>query len=75
MFTCAVCEEYSLYNLCNDCRVIRHITTLNGKTRVLEVLNNIFQRTQEKQDNKIKEEIKEEIENKKYNLRNTKKPE
>ena len=51
MFSCAICEEFSLYNLCSDCRVIRHITTLNGKKRVLEVLNNVFQRSEEKQDN------------------------
>lgn len=71
MFCCAICEEYSMYTLCSDCRVIRHITTLNGKKRVLEVLNNVFQRSEEKQDNKVKQEIKEEIENKTYNLRNS----
>lgn len=72
VFSCAVCEEFCIYSLCSECRVIRHITTLNGKKRVLEVLNNIFQRSEEKQDNKVKEEIKDEIENKKYNLRNSK---
>ena len=71
MFSCAICEEFSLYNLCNDCRVIRHITTLNGKKRVLEVLNNVFQRSEEKQDNKMNEELKSEIENKKVSLKNS----
>tara|TARA_R100000654_G_scaffold20632_1_gene41647 strand:- start:2289 stop:2531 length:243 start_codon:yes stop_codon:yes gene_type:complete len=71
MFSCAICEEFSLYNLCNDCRVIRHITTLNGKKRVLEVLNNVFQRCEEKQDNKMNEELKCEIENKKVSLKNS----
>ena len=71
MFSCAVCEEFSMYNLCSDCRVIRHITTLNGKKRVLEVLNNVFQRSEEKQDNKMNEELKSEIENKKVSLKNS----
>ena len=71
MFSCAICEEFSLYNLCSDCRVIRHITTLNGKKRVLEVLNNVFQRSEEKQDNKMNEELKSEIENKKVSLKNS----
>ena len=71
MFSCAICEEFSLYNLCSDCRVIRHITTLNGKKRVLEVLNNVFQRCEEKQDNKMNEELKCEIENKKVSLKNS----
>ena len=70
MFCCAICEEYTLYTLCSDCRVIRHITTLNGKKRVLEVLNNVFQRSEEKQDNKMNEELKSEIENKKISLKN-----
>lgn len=71
MFSCAICEEFSLYNLCSDCRVIRHITTLNGKKRVLEVLNNVFQRSEDKQDNKMNEELKSEIENKKVSLKNS----
>ena len=71
MFSCAICEDYTLYSLCSDCRVIRHITTLNGKKRVLEVLNNVFQRCEEKQDNKMNEELKCEIENKKVSLKNS----
>jgi hypothetical protein len=73
MFSCAICEEYSLYSLCNQCRVIRHTCTLVGKERLLEVLENVFQRTEEKQDNKIKEEIKQEIVNKEYTLRSSNK--
>ena len=71
MFSCAICEDYTLYTLCSDCRVIRHITTLNGKKRVLEVLENVFQRSEEKQDNKMNEELKSEIENKKVSLKNS----
>ncbi len=71
MFSCAICEDYTLYTLCSDCRVIRHITTLNGKKRVLEVLNNVFQRSEDKQDNKMNEELKCEIENKKVSLKNS----
>ena len=72
MFTCSVCEEYSMYALCNDCRVIRHIVTLNGKKRVLEVLHSIFQRCEEKQNNKIQLELKNEIENQTYKLKKVK---
>tara|TARA_R110002167_G_scaffold198187_6_gene401248 strand:+ start:797 stop:964 length:168 start_codon:yes stop_codon:yes gene_type:complete len=32
--------------------------------RVIEILDNILSRTEDKQDNKIKEELKNEIENK-----------
>ena len=71
MFSCAICEDYTLYSVCSDCRVIRHIVTLNGKKRVLEVLNNVFQRCEEKQNNKMNEELKCEIENKKINLKNS----
>lgn len=71
MFSCAICEDYTLYTLCSDCRVIRHITTLNGKKRVLEVLENVFQRSEDKQDNKMDEELKSEIENKKVSLKNS----
>ena len=71
MFSCAICEDYTLYTLCSDCRVIRHITTLNGKKRVLEVLENVFQRSEDKQDNKMNEELKCEIENKKVSLKNS----
>tara|TARA_Y100000401_G_C8283029_1_gene204527 strand:- start:652 stop:900 length:249 start_codon:yes stop_codon:yes gene_type:complete len=69
MFSCAICEDYSLYSLCSACRVVRHTCTLVGRERLLEVLENVFQRTEEKQNNKIKEEIKQEIENKEYTLR------
>ena len=72
MFSCAVCEDYSLYNLCSECRVIRHTCTLVGRNRLLEVLENVFQRSEEKQDNKVKEEIKQEIQNKEYSLRSNK---
>ena len=34
-------------------------------------LNNVFQRSEEKQDNKMNEELKSEIENKKVSLKNS----
>jgi hypothetical protein len=43
-----------------------------SRERVLEIIENVLSRTEDKQDNKIKEEIKQEIEKKQYNLRNTK---
>tara|TARA_R100000654_G_scaffold24441_2_gene47316 strand:- start:4680 stop:4859 length:180 start_codon:yes stop_codon:yes gene_type:complete len=43
-----------------------------SRDRVIEILDNVLSRTQDKQDNKIKEEIKDEIENKEYSLRSNK---
>jgi hypothetical protein len=43
-----------------------------SRDRVIEILDNVLSRTEDKQDNKIKEEIKSEIENKEYTLRSSK---
>lgn len=64
VFTCPICEEYTLYSVCTDCRKIRHYVSIYSKDRVLTILDNVLSRTEDKQDNKIKAEIKEEIEGK-----------
>lgn len=74
MFTCSLCEKETCYvsKFCEKCRRIKHYLNLYEE-RVYEVLDNVLSRTLDKQDNKIQQEIKEEIENKKYNLRPLKK--
>ena len=68
--TCPCCEEsYTLYSLCADCRRIRHFMSIYSKDRVIQILDNILSRTEDKQDNKVNEEIKEDIEKVKCNLR------
>ena len=70
MITCPLCEKnYTLYTLCYDCRRIRHFMSIYSKERVIQILDNILSRTEDKQDNKVNEEIKEDIEKVKYNLR------
>ncbi len=74
MFYCVLCEKETCYisKFCDKCRRIKHHLNLSGD-RVYEVLEEVLCRTKDKQDNKIDAEIKKEIENKQYNLRNTKK--
>jgi len=70
MFCCPLCEQYTIYSVCSDCRKIRHYMSIYSKERVITILDNILSRTEDKQENKIVHEIKEDIEAKKYNLRN-----
>lgn len=74
MFSCSLCEKETCYvsKFCDKCRRIKHYLSLYND-RVYEVLDNVLSRTLDKQDNKVQQEIKEEIENKKYNLRPLKK--
>jgi hypothetical protein len=70
MISCPLCEKnYTIYSLCHDCRRIRHFMSIYSKERVIQILDNILSRTEDKQDNKVNEEIKEDIEKVKYNLR------
>jgi len=64
MFRCALCEEevVIISKVCESCRNIKHLMTVYSRERIYEVLNNIFKREPEKQDNKIKVEKKKEIE-------------
>ena len=72
-FVCVFCEEQPCYfsYLCNDCRALKHIK-LTYKDRFNEVIKNVLVRTPEKQEHKIKDEIKKDIENKSYALRSKK---
>jgi len=72
MGLCYLCErqERESYwsHYCTDCRRLKHYINLFDK-RVYEILDNVLTRTEDKQNNKIKEEIKTEIEKKAYSLR------
>ena len=74
MFYCTLCEKEVCYvsKFCDKCRKIKHYLNLY-EGRVYEVLDNVLSRTHTKQDNKIQQEIKEEIEVKKQNLQPLKK--
>ena len=68
MFSCILCngkhEEYLLTShLCSKCKKIKHYLSIY-EDRVYEVLDSVLSRTEDKQNNKIKHEIKKEIENK-----------
>ena len=62
MFLCVLCEKNTVYtsSLCDDCRRIKHLMTVYTPDRVCEVLDKVLMRTEEKQDIKINNEIKEE---------------
>lgn len=70
MFTCIFCEDATVYTayLCTDCRSLKHIK-LTYKDRFNEVINSVLVRTPEKQEYKIKDELKKDIENKQMVLR------
>lgn len=74
VFTCPVCtQEYLIVNtLCDTCRKVKHYMSCYSRDRVIEILDNVLSRTEDKQDNKIKQEIQEEIQNKEYSLRSNK---
>jgi len=76
MGLCYMCEKkdrvgyFSYY--CEDCRKIKHLLNLYGD-RVNEVLENVLVRPVDKQEHKIKNEIKKDIEKKSYSLRSASK--
>ena len=74
VFSCPVCtQEYLIINsLCETCRKVKHYMSCYSRDRVIEILDNVLSRTEDKQDNKINEEIKNEIQNKEYSLRSSK---
>ena len=65
MFVCTLCEKETCYvsRYCDKCRKIKHYLSLYND-RVYEVLDNVLSREVEKQNNKIKVELKKEIETK-----------
>jgi len=76
MAICYMCEKknrvgyFSYY--CEDCRKIKHLLNLYGE-RVHEVLETVLVRPVDKQEHKIKNEIKKDIEKKSYSLRSASK--
>ena len=76
MNTCLFCETKTsgyFQKWCPQCRALKHQILLFGD-RVYEVVDTVMCRTNDKQDVKIKLEIKKEIENKANNLRSKDKP-
>lgn len=76
MFECKLCEKETCYttHICEKCRRIKHLINLYGD-RVYDVLEEVLVRAEDKQENKIQQEIKKEketIENK-INTRSQKK--
>jgi hypothetical protein len=73
MNTCIFCETNTsgyFQKWCPKCRALKHQILLWGD-RIYDVVDSVMCRTVDKQDLKIKHEIKKEIENKAYNLRST----
>ena len=64
---CKLCEKREVEvwfgNWCASCRKIKHYLNLYDE-RVIEILDSVLSRTDDKQENKIKMEIQTEIENK-----------
>lgn len=75
MFVCLLCEKESCYvsRFCPACRRVKHLLNLY-EDRVYEVLESVLVRAEDKQENKIKVELKKEIEAKEYNLRSKDQP-
>ena len=74
MFVCSLCEKESVYlsKFCDKCRRIKHYLNLY-EDRVYEVLDSVLSRTLDKQENKIGEELKNEIKSKADTLKALKK--
>ncbi len=74
MGKCYLCETEQTDSYfgywCKDCRRIRHLINLYGLEKVGEVLERVLVRDTSKQEHKIRDCLKDEIEVRKYNLRN-----
>ena len=72
MGLCYLCEtkerESYWVHYCTSCRKIKHLLNLYGD-RVNEVLEHVLVRPVDKQEHKIKDEVKKDIEKKTYSLR------
>ena len=66
VFLCVFCEKERCYltYLCEGCREQKHLKLLYGD-RYDEIVKNVLLRTNNKQEHKIKEEIKKDIQTKK----------
>jgi len=65
VFSCLLCEFETCYvsRFCPKCRALKHLILLHGD-RVHEIVNEVLCRTEEKQNNKIKQQLNKEIEQK-----------
>lgn len=63
LFYCSMCEEevVIIKSVCESCRQIKHLMSVYGRDRIYEVLNNIFKRDENKQNNKIIVEKQNEV--------------
>ena len=75
VFSCTLCENETCYwsNLCPSCRKVKHYMSCFSRDRVVEVLDNVLARSQDKQDLKIELEIRKEIAKKEADLTKKKK--
>jgi hypothetical protein len=64
-FICPVCVEEYIFTsrLCPSCQKIKHYCSIYSRARLMEVLDSVFSREEDKQNNKLKVEINKEIEN------------
>jgi len=70
MFSCQLCENETCYwsNLCPSCRKVKHYMSCFSRDRVVEVLDQVLARSEQKQDMKIELEIRKEIAKKENEL-------
>lgn len=72
MFYCPVCNEELILmsSLCSTCKKLKYYIQLYSRDKVINILDNVLSRTDDKIENKEKALIKEEIEGKKNILNN-----
>tara|TARA_R110002012_G_scaffold185307_1_gene351860 strand:- start:997 stop:1296 length:300 start_codon:yes stop_codon:yes gene_type:complete len=70
MFVCTLCEKETCYisKFCDKCRKIKHYLNLYD-SRVYDVLDSILSRNIDKQENKIRVELGNEIKNKEQKIK------
>lgn len=70
MSTCYLCNGNRPYfqYYCEKCNLIKRMISLHGLERVYEILENVLMRDTTKQNNKVKLEIKKEIEDQQLKL-------
>ena len=73
VFTCLFCEKETVYvsRFCPKCRALKHLLLIYND-RLYEIVNSVLCRDIEKQENKIKAEIKKDIDHRTRKLRSTK---
>tara|TARA_R110000787_G_scaffold73417_1_gene163481 strand:- start:641 stop:892 length:252 start_codon:yes stop_codon:yes gene_type:complete len=73
---CSICEvneiEFFFGKYCKDCRRLKHIINLFSLDKVMSVLSCVLIVNEETQLEKIKEELKTELNTREYNLRKKK---